>query len=260
MNAAGAISIRNLALRYGDRAVLDDVTLELSAGALIGLVGPNGAGKTTLLRTIAGLVAPDSGSVRFDRNPLPAKAIASSGLVSYLPQHHEAHWPVSVETLVSLGLLARRAFHMSEAERQIKVEQALDDLDLQALRDRTVDTLSGGERARTHLARAVAQDAPVLLADEPAADLDPHHACVVMEYLQRLSGRQTVVVVLHDLVLAQRYCHRVIMLANGRIVADDAPQAALSAAIIHRVYGIRTIQADTGDGSVVIPWDIGPPD
>jgi len=257
MSGATGIAARDLVLRYGDRAVLDRITVDLPAGALIGLVGPNGAGKTTLLRTLAGLVAPDSGSVRFDGQTRDAAAIASDGLVSYLPQHHAAHWPVSVETLVSLGHLGVRSRRMPAVDRQESIEAALNDLDLQTLRRRPVDTLSGGEQARAHLARSVAQSAPILLADEPVAGLDPHHACAVMDYLQKLAAEKTVVVVLHDLVLAQRYCARIVVLADGKIVADDTPEAALTAAVIQQVYGVRTVSAEAGGVSVVVPWDLG---
>lgn len=251
------LAAEDLVLRYGDKAVLDRVSLALPAGALIGLVGPNGAGKTSLLRALAGLVAPDSGSVRFDGQIMDAGAIASSGLVAYLPQHHAAHWPVSVETLVSLGQLGRRSRPMPKDDRQAAIDTALDDLDLRVLRRRSVDTLSGGEQARAHLARAVAQNAPILLADEPVADLDPHHACAVMGYLQTLAQSKTVVVVLHDLVLAQRYCARIVVLADGRTVADDTPEAALTADVIQQVYGVRTVRAEADGASVIVPWDLG---
>jgi len=125
------------------------------------------------------------------------------------------------------------------------------------LRQRQGDTLSGGEQARAHLARAVAQNAPILLADEPVADLDPHHACAVMGYLQKLATDKTVVVVLHDLVLAQRYCARIVVLADGKTVADNAPETALTTDVIQQVYGVRTVRAGADGVSVIVPWDLG---
>ncbi len=254
------LSIEGLTVRAGGRAILDGVSLAFRAGELAALVGPNGAGKTTLLRAALGLVAPESGTVRLggqDVRRLPRAALARR--VAWLPQGGETAWPLTGREIVALGRLPFRGDSAS-ADDARAIDRALDRAGARPFADRPVSTLSGGERALVLLARALAVEAPVLLVDEPAAALDPTHQLRVMEALaEEARAGRAVVAVLHDLALAQRFCGRVVAMAQGRIAADGPPDAALTAGLVSRIYGVaaRRFEAD-GGASLILPWTLGP--
>lgn len=250
------IQLDNLAVALARRPILHDVTATFAPGALIGIVGPNGAGKSTLVRTLLGLLRPQGGSVRIDGQSLANLArrrIARS--IAYLPQGQTLHWPLSVERLVSLGRLPYLApFSRMTSSDQEAVETAMDRADITHLRTRTGTELSGGERARVMLARALAVGAPALIADEPLASLDPGHQIDVMELLaaEARSGK-LVITVLHDLTMATRFCNQLLLLDAGRVVASGPPADVLSAQRLRDVYGI-TVRTDlSGDWPVIVP-------
>jgi iron complex transport system ATP-binding protein len=250
------ISAHGVTVRYGGRAALAGVDCDLVSGELTGLIGPNGAGKTTLLRVLAGLQAPDSGEVRYDgRRSDELGRAALARRVAYLAQSGLAHWPLSVAHVVALGRLPhRRPFSPPSAADRAAVEAALAAAELGELRERSIATLSGGERTRALLARALAVEADMLLADEPAAALDPLHQLRTMTLLREAARKGTgVVAVLHDLTLAARFCDRLIVLAKGRVVADGPP-AALTDAVLVEAYGVVALRGERDGEPFVLPW------
>lgn len=227
--------------------MLESIDVLFAADQVTVIVGPNGAGKTTLLRHLAGLDSPATGRVELDGIPIAGLAAgARARRIAYLPQGASAYWPLLGRDLVALGRLP----HGASLERPLEapdtdaVERALRRVDGLALADRTIDALSQGERARMMLARALATEADILLADEPVASLDPAHALDAMAVLRAEAARGSCVVVsLHDLGLAARFADRVIVLAEGRVVADGPPREALRPAVIDSAYGVgfRTV-------------------
>ncbi|RVT93174.1 ABC transporter ATP-binding protein [Sphingomonas crocodyli] len=250
------VAIESLSVALGQRTVVQGATAELRPGELIGVVGPNGAGKSTLVRAMLGLVPAAGGRVLLDGRDvagLSPRDIARS--IAYLPQGQILHWPLAVERLVALGRLPHLApmSGMSAADRDV-VADALARVDAGHLAGRIATELSGGERARVMLARALAVGAPGLVVDEPLASLDPGHQIDVMELLAREArGGALVVAVLHDLTMAARYCDRVLLLDEGAIVADGAPAQVLDAERLRATYGISAMIDLDGASPMVVP-------
>jgi iron complex transport system ATP-binding protein len=246
-----------LVCRHGARTVLSGIDLAFTA-EVTALVGPNGSGKTTLLRHLAGLDRPASGRVTLDGRPpdmLPASERAKA--IAYLPQAATIYWPLLGADVVALG----RVPHGADLSRPLAtadaqaVRRALQRVDGTAFADRMVDTLSQGERARLMLGRLLATEARVVLADEPVASLDPAYALEAMAVLRSEAARGACVVVsLHDLGLAARFADRVVVLANGKAIADGPPARALSPEVIDMAYGVG-FRSVTIDGIVQpIAW------
>ncbi|MGE4429520.1 MAG: ABC transporter ATP-binding protein [Sphingobium sp.] len=253
------IAIDTLSVHLGSRRVVEAVSTTMQAGELVGIIGPNGAGKSTLVRAMLGLAPLSGGAVRIDGQPLaslPQREIARK--IAYLPQGQTLHWPLSVERLVALGRLPHLAplSRIGKEDRQI-VTQALDRADALPLRHRIATELSGGERARVLLARALAVGAAGLVADEPLASLDPGHQIDVMALLAREARQGALVVaVLHDLTMAARYCDRLLLIDGGRLVADGPPARVLTEEWLRSVYGISArIEIGEGTPPVIIPLD-----
>ena len=242
-----SLVLDHVGVTLGRRAVVHDVSAAFGAGTLTGIVGPNGAGKSTLARAMLALVAA-SGTVRVDGvdvTAMPRGELARR--IAYVPQGQTLHWPLTVERLVGLGRLPHLApmSRISEADTAA-IERAMDRADVLDLRDRIATELSGGERARVLFARALAVEAPALIADEPLASLDPGHQIDVMELLRaEADGGGLVIAVLHDLTMAARYCDRLLLIDEGRIVADGTPAEVLTAARLRAVYGIDA-RVETG--------------
>ena len=234
------LTVKNLTASLGSTRVLRDVSLGFSAGKFTGLIGPNGVGKTTLIRAVAGLI-PYEGGITFEGTPiaeLPPRLRAQK--ISYLAQASESHWPLSVERVVALARLPHlTAFTAPTDQDERAIEAAMKLADVETMRHRDVLTLSGGERARVLLARALAVEAPLLLVDEPVAALDPFHQLGVMEGLvsYAASGR-TVVAVLHDLSLAARFCDELVLLSDGKVHAQGTPAEVLTRKNMADVYRV----------------------
>jgi ABC-type cobalamin/Fe3+-siderophores transport system ATPase subunit len=230
-----------LAVSFGETEILKNVSLTVDSGEIVGLVGPNGAGKTTLLKLLAQLLAADTGQVFWNDAPISVlDEGARSRALAYLAQGAPAHWPLQVEKVVELGRIPHRAWWqgLATADREA-VERALVDAEVAHLRERVVTTLSGGERTRVLLARVFATGPQLILADEPVASLDPYHQLHVMSLLQRHArGGGAVLVVLHDLNLAARYCDRLVLLDEGRVRAEGVPRKVLADAALADAYGV----------------------
>jgi iron complex transport system ATP-binding protein len=237
--------------------VLNDVSLALSSGHLVALVGPNGAGKTTLLRAMAGLV-PSQGAIEVGGAALSSLILRERARrFAYLPQGHIMHWPLPARDIVALGRYPHGATDPArltpkDAEAVLRAMQATDVVEFS---ERRVTELSGGERSRVALARVLAVEAPVILADEPTASLDPRHQFDVMKSLRASADKGVlVIVVTHDLGLAARFADTVLVLSDGRLVSQGAPAEALSEKIMGEVFRISAYRAEYQREAVIVPW------
>jgi iron complex transport system ATP-binding protein len=251
------LTARDLNVKLAGRAVLSDISLSLSSGQMVALVGPNGAGKTTLLRALAGLL-PSDGAVDVGGDALSALSLRDRAKrFGYLPQGHLVHWPLPVRDIVALGRYPHGATDPArltpgDAEAVLRAMQAADVVEFSA---RRVTELSGGERSRVALARVFAVEAPVILADEPTASLDPRHQIDVMKGLRAAADRGTlVIVVTHDLGLAGRFADSVLVLSRGRLVAQGAPADALSEQVMADVFRVSAYRAEHQREAVIVPW------
>jgi len=251
------IELDDVSVSLGEVDALRDVSLSVDAGEFLGLVGPNGAGKTTLLRTVNGVITPDSGAVRLDGTAVTE--LGPQGVsrhVATVPQDTSVSFAFSVEDVVRMGRTPYRArtdLTGDEADREA-IERALERTEMADLRDRPITAVSGGERQRAFVARALAQDTPALVLDEPTASLDINHQVGVLELVGELiaDGRGAVAAI-HDLDLAARYCDRLALLADGELQAVGDPETVLSDEHLRPAFDTRTAvtpDAVTGTPSV----------
>ena len=251
------LEARDVAVTLGGRAILEGAGLAVERGGFVAVIGPNGAGKTTLLRAAAGLVAA-SGDIRLDGRPLADLSRRERARrLAYLPQGHVFHWPLAVAEVVALGRLPLGGgADLSETDRAA-VASALAATGTTDFADRAVTTLSGGERARVALARVLATEAPLILADEPTASLDPHYQLVVLDILKRhAAAGGAVVAVLHDLGLAGRYADRVVLIDKGRVAAEGTPAEVLTEERLSQAFGVEIEIVERHGTTVVIPWEV----
>jgi iron complex transport system ATP-binding protein len=251
-----ALEADAVTVRLDGRTVLGGVDLAVALGEWLTVLGPNGAGKSTLLRVLAGLQT-CTGTVRLngvDLRALPARSRARG--VAYVPQQPVLPPGMSVLDYVLLGRTAHQGWALGCSPADVALATAvLQRLDLDGFAWRPVDRLSGGERQRAVIARALAQEAPVLLLDEPTTSLDVGHQQEVLELLDSLRAEHglTVVSTLHDLPLAGQFSDRIVLLAAGEIVAGGPPATVLTADLLWQHFGADVAVVEDGDGVVVVP-------
>ena len=243
-----ALSAKALSVRLGGRAVVDGVELSFNPGEVVAIVGPNGAGKSTLLACLAGLRRADQGQVRLKGQCMTALSDRERARsIGYLPQTPEIAWGLDVHTYVGLGRIAHRAAFGQDAGDAAAVDRALARTDMTSFARRDVTSLSGGERARALIARALAGEPDWLLADEPLTGLDPGHQLDAADLLRQIAKAGAgVLVTLHDLDFAARVSDRVVVMAAGRILADGPAEVALNSRILAEAYAIQACWVEGG--------------
>lgn len=238
---AAALDVRSLTVTYGARVALRDVSLSLPVGELLGLVGPNGSGKTTLIRAVSGVVAPQAGGVRLDGDDalrLSPKEVALR--VAVVPQNPQLPPAFTALELVLMGRTPHLKLLQGEGQGDLRAARhAMLATDSWELAGRRIGELSGGERQRLLVARALAQETPLLLLDEPTAHLDVGHQAATLRLMARLcrSEGKAVLAAVHDLTLAAQFCHRLVMLHQGRVIAEGSPGEVLTRERLRQVYG-----------------------
>lgn len=249
-----ALSLEAVTLRRGPRRVLDDISVTFAAGRLTAVIGPNGAGKSTMLTIAAGLLSPDSGTVRLGADlltALPKQQLAVRR--AYLPQRAQVEWPISVERVVALGLLPQLpAFGGLPDAFRPAIDAALEACDLHDLRDRKATTLSGGELARAMLARAIVGDPELLIVDEPTADLDPRHGIDAARRLRaRADAGRTVIVAIHDLDLALRFAEDIVAIRDGKLLAAGPVAGVMTEPMLAELFDVRARIIRDADGAAI---------
>lgn len=248
---------RGVCVALGGNPVLTGASLALRKGEVLGLIGPNGSGKSTLLRLLCGLLKAGGGEISLLGKSLSHwKPQDMARQVAYMAQGNVCHWPLLVEKVVALGRIPHLVPWQRLSERDaLAIRTAMADAEVDYLGQRIVTTLSQGERARVLLARALAVETPVLLTDEPVASLDPSHQIQVMELLRRMADQgRGIIVVLHDLALASRYCDRLALLHDGKVLASGEPRAVLTPENLKTAYHITAQYGSHGEKYFVLPW------
>ncbi|TNH05583.1 ABC transporter ATP-binding protein [Testudinibacter sp. TR-2022] len=226
------IKIENLSFPYA----LQDITCTFAQGKLIGIMGANGAGKSTLLKAIAGILTTKCGQIWLNHRKLSdLSPHEKSQQLAYLAQNTQIHWDLSTYDVIALGLLQPHSHNKALQ----KVRSMAEKFALASLLDKPFKQLSGGEKARVQLARCCIKEAPLLLADEPIAPLDPYYQIDIMQQLKALTPDRTCVIAIHHLSLAYRFCDEVILLGNGKIIASGATQSVLTEDNLATAFGIR---------------------
>lgn len=252
------IETQNLSFRIGEKQLLDNVSINIGKGQIIGLIGPNGAGKSTLLKVLANVLSADSGSYFLAGKSIKQykeKELAKK--IGYLAQNATAHWPLSVQRLIELGRLpyqgARSAINSKDS---LAIQAAINKTETAHLLERIVTTLSGGEQTRVFLARLFASKPEVIFADEPIAALDPYHQLHIMEILQE-HARQggTVIVVMHDINLASRFCDQLILMDKGAIRCTGRINDLLQNNVLTDTFRIKLKMFCEGDSYAITPWE-----
>jgi len=236
------IAVDGVSVTLGGESILDDVSFEVSQGSLVGLVGPNGAGKTTVIKTINGLCDPDDGWVRIDGDRVSAlSARAVSQRVATVPQDTSLGFDFPVRDVVSMGRTPHRSrFERESVADRAAVERALRRTRITEFADRPIGSVSGGERQRVVLARALCQDTPGLLLDEPTASLDIGHGVRILGLVRDLvSEGMTALAAIHDLDLAARFCDELVLLSDGEILATGTPDVVLTEPHLEEAFDVR---------------------
>lgn len=237
-----SIDVRGVTVDYGEVRALDDVTVQVPAGQVTGLVGMNGSGKSTLFKTITGLIRPQHGAVLVD-GAAPAQA-RKRGLLGYVPQSEDVDWafPVSVRDVVMMGRYGRQGFtRRASAADKAAVDEAISRVELEGLADRQIGRLSGGQRKRAFVARGIAQGAQILLLDEPFAGVDKKSEATIVRLLRDLADEgRTVLVSTHDLHALPRLADEAVLLLHSVVFQGDVDEA-LRPDNLARAFGLDVL-------------------
>lgn len=242
MHIKNSLKTHSLSYSINSNFLINDVSLEFTAGQLHGILGPNGSGKSTLLKTISGIWKPTSGNILWNDHSLMAESRQDiSRTISLVPQNPQVHFDFSVEDIVAMGRYAHNSRYWANSQKDL-MEHTLKLVDAWHLRARRITCLSQGERQRVYIARALVTEAPILLLDEPTASLDIRHQIEIWQLLQRLAEEGKIVIVsTHDIAIAERYCHQIAVLNQGRCVANGSFQSIITQELLQNVFGVRTI-------------------
>ena len=245
MNGKKIITINKLDWAYGKHKILDNINLTIYEGGIYGIIGPNGSGKTTLLKNIACCLAPKKNSIYLadkDITHFSNRSLAKE--ISYVPQNTDLEFDISVMDIVLMGRSPYIKRFQSESSNDIEVaEHAMKATNTWHLRDKNINMVSGGERQRAIIARALAQETNIMLLDEPVSQLDLHHQLEIMDILKRLSieNKVTVIMSIHDLNIAAQFCDRLVLMDNGKIFNEGIPNDIIKEDIVYSVYGVKAI-------------------
>lgn len=257
------MDINNLVFTYNKKKVLDNVTFDIRQGEILGILGMNGCGKTTLLKNLNKNLEPDAGAILLegdDMEEMPKRSIAQK--IAVVPQGNEIKFAFTVKDIVSMGRIPFLSTFSGESSEDVKIiEDAIEMTGLEEYRDRYINTMSGGERQRVIIARALAQTPKIILMDEPTLHLDINMQFEALDLVYKLSREKglTVVIVSHDLPLVARYCDRIIMLKDKKIFAMGEPEEVLTSENIREVFrvdGELSTDSKTGERTVLLHGSI----
>ncbi len=241
----------NLGFSYGKQPVIKEVNLCFGKGEFIGLIGPNGAGKSTLLNLLMGMITPSEGHVALAGQPLKHyKQRDIARHISLVPQDVSINYAFSVREIVAMGRNPHLGPFQSESNRDRQlINLAMEKTDLLQMADRRVNQLSGGERQRVFIARAIAQEAPILLMDEPTASLDICHQLEVLNLVKTLTEENHLAIAaIHDLELASRFCDQLILIAEGKVITQGTPAEVLTKQNLYQYFSIEAEVEPYGHG------------
>jgi iron complex transport system ATP-binding protein len=238
-----SISFNNLSLGYGSHTVLENINLELPSGCITALLGPNGCGKSTLLKSITKILTPTKGEVKYlNKNVKDIDSKYFSTQISLLPQVQPIPEGITVETLISYGRSPYTGFwgKVTKSDKQF-MYQVMEEVGVLELKNSFLNELSGGQRQRAWLAMVLAQDTPYILLDEPTTYMDINHQVELMAILRRLNRKgKTIIVVLHDINQAARYCDHLVLLKKGKLIAQGSPSEMITQTMMKEVFEIDT--------------------
>ncbi len=249
------LSIKGVGFSYADTPVLENINLEVDGSELLGIVGPNGAGKTTLLKCMNLILRPGAGNILLDGKEIEKiQRQELAKILGYVPQHSPKAFPTTVFDLILLGRRPYVKWGINENDIK-KVTEVMKLLKIEDFALRYFDELSGGERQKVLIARALAQEPDILLLDEPTSNLDLKHQLEVMEIIKNLArkGGISVIMAIHDLNLASRYSDRIVMLKDGTICAAGEPNSLLTSESIRSVYGVEAVVVNNLERPYIVP-------
>lgn len=243
------MEIRNLSFAYDDKPVLKDISLNFPRGQFISILGPNGSGKSTLVRLILGLLKPDQGEISLDgRSLFGVRPLEKARLMAYVPQVFTTDFPFTVQEVVEMGRYPYvKKFGDFTEEDHVICEEAMRITETQALGEKLISKISGGESQRVSLARAIAQATPWILLDEPVNHLDVSHQVGILENLKAMTPERTVIAVMHDLNLARDFSDQVVLLHEGRVVKTGRPGECINPEVLTGIYDLEFLKTFTDD-------------
>jgi iron complex transport system ATP-binding protein len=253
------LNVENLCFSYGSNEVLKGIYMEFYQGTFYGIIGPNGCGKSTLLKNLYGYLSPAEGSISiYDKDIHKLKARQRAKYIAYVPQETNTGFDFSVYDVIAMG---RNPYHsglqaLTKEDHDIIME-AMEETSTLHLKDKSINELSGGEKQRTILARAFAQDSEIILMDEPVSMLDINHQVEIMDLAKSLADRKykTIICVLHDLNLAAQYTHHIFLMKDGKLIEAGMQDEVLTEDILTDVYGVSVRVREDEDSKIktIIP-------